>query len=201
MKFFIICYLLSLSSVSAFCTCNTTDPIITYPCTCADYESYKICNQAYKTALNYTMLLANLVRPYLDDYYYMVYSGNLQYSLPVGYCLGIVDCSVSSANETCRRENMFSDCTTIKEIIPAMSNYAYASFIDSNIKKIIDDVVSGIVVNIDCETPNHNFITNIDYYELPNQINGTNRINGTSTRQEINIYFLPLVMIFFLIFL
>ena len=75
-----------------------------------------------------------------------MYSGNLQYSLPIGYCV-VVDYSVSSANETCKRENMVFNCNLIKQIIPEMSNFADASFIDSNIKKIIDDVISGLFVN------------------------------------------------------
>ena len=195
MKIFIICCLLSLSFVSAFCTCNTTDPTITYPCTCADYESYKICDQAYKTALNYSAVITKLVRPHLTDYYYRMYSGNLQYSLPIGYCAGVVDCSISSENETCRRENMFSDCTTIKQIIPEMSNFACISFIDPDIKKTIDDVIFEVFVNINCEIPNHNFITIMNENKPLNQINGTSRI------RHFDIYLLAFDMIIFLIFL
>jgi hypothetical protein len=163
----------------ADCGCNSTDINQTYPCACQDYQGYRICDQAFNTGINYTLGLATLLRPLLDDYYYTYFTSNMNFAFSGVYCTGIPTCWVDNSTDTCRQDNYYAECNIIKNIVSTLSEQSSQVFFDSNIRKIISDQTQRVNVSISCDSLNQNYII------VNNNVKNT---NSSKNKYEISIY-------------
>lgn len=182
-----LCIIYLCISVNAYCICNTTN---IYPCSCRDIEGYTICKESYKTGLNYTNTLTKIIKPFLDENNYNVYTNNLKLLLPNIYCYGLPTCQINLPDYSCKNEEYYYDCEIIKEIVTGISYLSSYTIIDNDIKKIIENINSKITVIINCNALNHNKI-------IVSNINSVNHSNKNKINyMVVYILFIAMIILF-----
>lgn len=183
---------LSIITIShADCMCNST--VQTYPCECQDLESYEICKQAHNTVINYTNIISDLVKPYIDNYYYEIYKYNLKLFINGFYCIGSSTCFVNSSRESCKKKLYYYDCNLMQNTVVSMSNTSSALFVDTDVRNLINNINSKINVSINCNELDKNYIY---ISKLQN-----NYIRNNSIKNIINLVHYALLIIGIIILL
>lgn len=146
-------------SVMGDCSCNTTYINNNASCSCVDIESYQICRQSYYTVLNYTDILSGLVRPYLDDFYYIHYINNLKYSLSGFYCNSISTCIIEEDSYSCKNRYLYDECKLMQSISNTINKKSIDLIFDRTIRNMIIKKTSIVNINIDCDDINKNYVS------------------------------------------